>query len=440
MAASHGTPDLPAPGSLAVLGVASLVAGAVVGGVGALFRLALARADQLRDQLVALAHGHALPGLLLVVASCAATAGLAAWLVRRYAPTAAGSGIPQVEAALAGRLPAPTLGLIPVKFLGGLLAIGGGLALGREGPTVQMGAAIARGIGQLFRRHTPDCHALMAAGAGAGLATAFNSPIAGAVFVLEELVRRFEVRTAIAALGASATAIGLARVFLGDLPDFHVGPLAYAPAAVRPLFFLLGAVAGLLAVAYNRTVLGCLQVADRLGAWPAPARAAGVGAAVGGLAWFLPGTVGGGDPLTQLTLDGGLALAGLPLFFLLRFGLGAVSYAAGTPGGLFAPLLVLGAQLGFFFGGASHLLLPGVQIDPTTFAVVGMAAFFTGVVRAPITGIALVIEMTGSFSALLPMLGAAFLAMLVPTLLGSAPLYDALRERALRTAPGPDRG
>jgi CIC family chloride channel protein len=122
----------------------------------------------------------------------------------------------------------------------------------------------------------------------------------------------------------------------------------------------------------------------------------------------------------------------LPLIFLIRFVLGAVSYAAATPGGLFAPLLVLGAQLGLYFGLLCQLAFPSLHVQPEAFAVVGMAAFFTGVVRAPLTGILLVTEMTGNVTMVLPMLGACFLAMLVPTLLGDAPIYDSLRELTLR--------
>jgi CIC family chloride channel protein len=118
--------------------------------------------------------------------------------------------------------------------------------------------------------------------------------------------------------------------------------------------------------------------------------------------------------------------------FLLRFGLGAVSYAAATPGGLFAPMLVLGAQLGFFFGAVCRLAIPDLGIDPQAFAVVGMAAFFTGVVQAPVTGIVLVVEMTAAFTTFLPMLGACFAAMLVANLLHSAPIYESLRVRPLR--------
>jgi CIC family chloride channel protein len=418
-------------GSLLVVSVLSLIAGAISGTVGAIFRLLLELADRLRDPLIALAHGERTTGLLFVLVTCASAAALAAWLVRRYAPQASGSGIPHVEAVLHGQLPPAAFRLIPVKFVGGLLAIGSGLALGREGPSVQMGASLAHLVGRIFGRTWPDCRVLMAAGAGAGLATAFNAPIAGAIFVLEELVQQFEYRIAITALGASATAIAVARVFLGDTPDFHLNALIYANAGTRPLYYVLGAFAALLAVAYNRALLAALAVADRLSQMPAELRAGLVGTAVGGLAWFAPDLVGGGDAITQATLAGGVTLSVIPAAFVVRFALGTVSYAAETPGGLFAPLLVLGAQIGLFFGGACRWLLPDLGVQPVGFAVVGMAAFFTGVVRAPVTGIVLVTEMTSSVSMLLPMICACFVAMLAPTLLGDPPIYDTLRRRVL---------
>jgi CIC family chloride channel protein len=172
--------------------------------------------------------------MLLVSAACAAAIAVAAWLVRRFSTHASGSGIPHVEAVLKQELPPAPLSLVPVKFVGGGLAIGSGLALGREGPSVQMGASVAHLVGKLFQRDWPDCRVLLAAGAGAGLATAFNAPIAGAVFVLEELVRHFETRIAIAALGASATAMSVARLFIGEQPEFSVDPpqvLRFGPAA-----------------------------------------------------------------------------------------------------------------------------------------------------------------------------------------------------------------
>jgi chloride channel protein, CIC family len=428
----HAVDSSDSHGSLLVLALLALIVGAFAGLIGAVFRLSLEHADRLRGALIAWAHGERFVGYLCVTLACAVAALVAAWLVRRFSPHASGSGIPYVEAVLHGELPQAPFRLIPVKFAGGLLAIGSGLALGREGPSVQMGASIAHLVGQVARCSWPDCRVLVAAGAGAGLATAFNAPIAGAIFVLEELVRRFEPRIAIAALGASATAIAVSRLLLGNAPDFQIEILAHAGAEVRPLYFVMGAVAGLMAIVYNRTLLATLAATDRLSGWPPELRTGLVGAAVGTLAWFAPDLVGGGDPITQRTLAGAETLAVLPLVFLIRLALGSVSYAAGTPGGLFAPMLVLGAQLGLFFGLVCRLAFPDLNIQPEGFAVVGMAAFFTGVVRAPLTGIVLVTEMTASVTMLLPMLGACFVAMLVPVLLNNAPIYDSLRERTLR--------
>jgi len=427
-------------GSLLLLALLALIAGGASGLICAGFRLALMNADRFREAAIAWSHDRGLAGFLLVTAGAGSAVAAAAWLVRRFSPYASGSGIPQVEAALDGRLPPAPPHLILVKFFGGVLAIGSGAALGREGPSVQMGAVIAHIVGKMSGRGWPDRRALLAAGAGAGLAVAFNAPIAGAIFVLEELVRRFDTRIAIAALGTSATAILVARLFLGDAPDFHVaitayatmatGPLAFAPAAAWPLYVALGGLAGLLAALYNRALLGALSLTDRLDRWPVELQAGFIGAAVGIFAWFAPELVGGGNEITQRTLAGGATVTLIPLAFLLRFGLGTVSYAAATPGGLFAPLLVLGAQIGLFCGALCRAAFPDLGIEPEAFAVVGMAAFFTGVVQAPVTGIVLVIEMTAGFTMFLPMLGACFAAMLVPNLVRSAPIYQSLRERA----------
>jgi chloride channel protein, CIC family len=359
---------------------------------------------------------------------------LRGWYDDSHLPRLGVASLPHVEAVLEGERHEAPYREIPVKFFGGLLAIGSGLALGREGPSVQMGASIGHFIGKTFKRNWPDCRVLMAAGAGAGLATAFNSPIAGALFVLEELVKRFEPRIAIVAIGASSSAIVVARFFLGDMPDFHVQALAYPSNVMKPLFFILGVLAGFAAIAYNRAILGALAAMDRLHRWPVELRAAIIGGAVGMLAWVAPDLVGGGDSLTQHTLLGEGTIAMIPLMFLVRFALGAISYASETPGGLFAPMLVLGAQLGLLFGLLCRSISSDLSIQPEAFAVVGMAAFFCGVVRAPLTGIVLVTEMTGNVTMLLPMLGACFAAMLVPALLGNAPIYESLSARGVQVS------
>jgi CIC family chloride channel protein len=148
---------------------------------------------------------------------------------------------------------------------------------------------------------------------------------------------------------------------------------------------------------------------------------------VGLFAWFSPGLVGGGDVLTQQALTGGIGMLAISYLFLIRFALGPLSYAAGTPGGLFAPLLVLGAQSGLAAGTLFSRFFPASGEPPVAYAIVGMAAFFTAVVRSPLTGIILVAEMTGCFTLFLPMLMACVAAMAVPTLMGNAPIYDSLR-------------
>ena len=290
--------------------------------------------------------------LLVLCIACAAGAAVAAWLVRRYSPHASGSGIPHVEAVLNEEVPQAPFRIIPVKFIAGVLAIGSGLALGREGPTVQMAATIGHLIGKEFRRSWPDCRVLLAAGAGAGLATAFNAPIAGAIFVLEELVRRFELRVAIAALGASATAISVSRVLLGDAADFHVGELAYAGAATRPLYFVLGAVAGLAAIVYNRLLLGTIATMRQLDRWPVELRAGLIGGAVGILAWFAPDLVGGGDPITQRALLGADTLGLLPLFFLAQARARFRIVCGGDAGGPVCPNACIGSPTGIVFRSA----------------------------------------------------------------------------------------
>jgi CIC family chloride channel protein len=423
-----------ASGRLLGLAFLSLVVGVSAGLLAAAFRLALAQGDRLRGALLVWSHGHGAAGLLVTIGICAAATALAAWLVRRFSAHATGSGIPHIEAQLRGNWSGDPLRIMLVKFLGGWLAISAGLALGREGPTVQMGGSLGLVWGRIARRGEDDCKALLAAGAGAGLATAFNAPIAGAVFVLEELVRRFDVRTTIAALGASAGAIGTARYLLGQAPDFHVAPLSYPGPGTLPVHLLLGIGAGVLGVAYNRAILGTLAASDRLARRSPGSSAVAIGAVVGLLAWFAPGLVGPGDPITQQVLGGTgtvfgyqVATAAFVLALLVRFALAVVSYAARTPGGLFAPLLVLGSQSGLLFGTVCSYCFPGAGINPTTYAVVGMAALFTAVVRAPLTGIILAIELTGSFTLLLPMLAACFAAMVVPTLLQEPPIYESLR-------------
>jgi chloride channel protein, CIC family len=409
------------------LALLSLVVGAVAGLVAALFRIGLRHLDGWRTLLIGKAHALGWGGIIIVVSVTALLAALAAWMVRRIAPEASGSGIPYVETALREGWAGNPLRIIAVKFVGGLIAIGGGLALGREGPTVQIGAAIGHLLGTTFRRDDNDRRVLLAAAAGAGLATAFNAPIAGAVFVLEELVGQFDVTISIATLGTSAGAIGIARLLLGRDPDFVVPVLAQLDVGNLWSHLVLGIVLGVLGVAYSRTILGMIAVQTRLNRIAVEWRAAAIGAVIGLLGWFAPDLIGGGDILTQQALSSNVLFSAIAVTFLIRFALGPLSYSAQTPGGLFAPMLTIGSQAGLLMGWLWIRLFHSSTFLPQEFAIVGMAAFFTSVVRAPVTGIILVIELTGSSSLLLPMLAAAFTAMSVATFMKQPPIYSSLR-------------
>ena len=412
--------------------VAAAMVGILTGVSAATFRLLLERGAHLRAIVAAWAHGSWW-GLVAVVIACAATAAIAAALVHRIEPHAEGSGIPRVEAVADGRVRPDRFRILPVKYVGGLLAISGGLALGREGPSVQMGGTAAVIVATLTRRNLRDLRVLVAGGAAAGLATAFNAPIAGGVFVLEELLKRFDPRTTIATLVASASGFVAAHLLVESRYDFDVKPLADPRLVEYGWILAIGVVTGLLGVAYNSAVMAALHRADA-SHWPKEVRAALTGAGVGVLVWVAPGLVGSGDGLTQEALHGRGALLAVAGIFLLRFALGVVSYAAATPGGLFAPMLVLGSQSGLFVGLVAMHLTPHAVPTLPACALIGMAAFFTASVHAPVTGLILATEMTGNTNQLPPMLAACAVAMLVAVAIRSQPIYDRLADRAARAA------
>jgi len=411
-----------------LLAILSVMVGAISGLVGAAFRLGLQRADELHNSIAQWAHGHGASGFFLILTGTALAVGVAAWMVARFSPESGGSGIPHVENQLKKRWSGDPARIAPVKFVGGILAIGSGLALGREGPTIHIGASIGHLLAKISRCNEHESRVLLAAGAGAGLATAFNAPIAGAVFVLEELVGVFDMDVTIATIGATTGAISVARVFLGQNTDFHIAPLDFPGFGSIPAYVVLGILLGFLGVLYNRAILSALAFSAKLTMIRVEWRAALIGAAIGVLTWFLPGLVGGGDSITQQTLSGNAVFSTLVAAFLLRFVIGPVSYAARTPGGLFAPLLTIGSQAGLLFGILWCRWLNAYGLQPREFALVGMAAFFGAVVRSPITGIILIVELTGSSNYFLAMLGATFASVTVATLLKDPPIYDALRE------------
>jgi chloride channel protein, CIC family len=413
--------------------------GLLAGLIAAGFRLLLEAADRERDALFRAAHQMPRPwGLLLVLILCGTAAGAALWLVRRFAPETSGSGIPHLKAVLHRLRGMHWRRVLLVKFASGTLGIGSGLALGREGPTVQMGGAVGQMVSGWLRSNVRERHILIAAGAGGGLAAAFNAPLAGVVFVLEELRRDFAPGALTGAFTASVTADVVVRLMTGQSPVFHVASPPVPPLSCLPLFLILGVAAGLLGVVFNRALLGSLRLFERTSRWPFGLPAALVGIAIGCAGWFAPETLGGGGPLVQDTLSGAIGVRALAVFLLLRFAMTMASYGTGAAGGIFAPLLVLGAQTGLLVGLLGQTAFPSAAGFGTSFAVVGMAALFTAIVRAPLTGIVLILEMTSSYPLMLPLIAACFTAYALADLLRDRPIYEALLERdLLRGQPPP---
>jgi CIC family chloride channel protein len=406
--------------------------GLCAGVVALLFRAGLTGMDALRNHLLQWSQQFPLWGWIFPVMFTMIGSLLAVSLTRRYAPEASGSGIPHLEAVLHRYRKMKWRRLLPVKFFGGLLAIGSGLALGREGPTVQMGGAVADAVSRWLKVSQRERLTLIAAGAGAGLAAAFNAPLSGLVFVLEEVRRDFQPIVFGAAFVAAVVADIIARIGTGQFPVFSVPSYAVPPLAALPIFGLLGIAAGLLGVVFNRNLLATLNAYTRLPARLHLPAVALVGGTIGLVGWFSPMTIGSGHTLAESALKGELLLWTIPMFFAARFFLTTGSHSLGAPGGIFAPLLVLGALLGLAIGQIFHNLYPEVVPIPAVFAVVGMAAYFTAIVRAPLTGIMLIVEMTGNYSQMLPLLVSCFCAYAVAELLNELPVYEKLLQRDLQ--------
>lgn len=441
---TESTPGPPEPddsmhGSIHIC-LTAIVAGVFIGLVGAAFRWCLQQADRLRIDLVDWAHGLPGPSWLIPVAAAATGATLAALIVR-WMPLAAGSGIQHVEAVFRGQARLPRIHLLPAKFAGGVLGIGSGLVLGREGPTVHMGAAIGAEAGRRARLPESEVRMMQTALGGAGLAVAFNAPIGGTLFTLEEVTKSFRVKTVLAALLAAGTAVGVSRMLLGNRPDFLVQPIGAPELRWLWLFALFGVLTGLLGAVYNRLTLWFLDHVAAIRRVPAVAKATVIGAIVGLAMFFYPLAVGGGDTLTQMIVGGHQFVLPVVIGYLLvRFLAGPLSYSAAVPGGLFAPLLAVGALWGVLFVGAVDAVWPTDLAGLTVpMALVGMAAFFGAAVRAPVTAIVLVIEMTATTEVAIPMLVATAASVLAAYLVGSAPIYDSLRERMPPEPAPPDR-
>ncbi len=406
--------------------------GLLAGIVVFLFRVALTESVNHFTKLIVWAHNFPSFGWLFPVLISIFGAVISVAITRRFAPEAAGSGIPHLKAVLSRFRDINWKRLLPVKFFGGIFALGSGMALGREGPSVQIGGAVGDAVSKWLKVSERERHSLISAGAGAGLAAAFNTPLAGFLFVLEEVRRDFQPIIFGAALVSSTIASIVARIGSGQFPIFTVPHYDTPILASLPLFAILGVVAGFLGVLFNKSLMMGSYVVSRMPSKYILPFTAMVGSIVGLAGWFYPMIIGGSHELTEAALKGNLLLAIIPLFFVIRLALTTTCYSTGAPGGIFMPLLTIGSLVGLGFGQVANQFFPELAPIPGVYAVVGMAAYFTAIVRAPLTGIVLIVEMTGNYSLMLSLLISCFCAYAVAELLKDKPIYEALLERDLR--------
>jgi len=411
-----------------ILSLKGLCVGLLAGLVAVGFRLSLGYAEKLRNIIIVFSLSHNVFYMVVPAILFGTSIVIVVFVTSKFAPEAGGSGIPHVKGYLGGFNAIRAWRILLVKFVGGVIGMGSGLALGREGPTVQMGAAVAKIFGDRAAPNRVERKILVSVGAGAGLAAAFNAPLAGVFFILEELHSSFNRAVLVAAFVACVTADIVCRLVLGHLSVFHLKILSYPGLGMFPLFLLLGLFVGFLGLCFNKALLHSSDYVQSLTFSKKMRLALGIGIGFGVIGLMLPESLGTGSELTPNVLSGKVVYYQLLVYFFLRFLFSVVSYSTGAPGGIFAPLLLLGALAGSFFG---YTVYPTAPFDFSVWGVLGMAGYFSSVVRAPITGVILILEMTSAYDLLLPLMVVTIVSYSIPEYFKDKPIYEALLEQDL---------
>lgn len=405
-----------------------IAVGSIVGLVIALFRIMIVKADHTRQiavHMVKVRPVYAFAVLLLLV--------LIAWILDkliRFEPDISGSGIPQIEGELKGLEDQNWRKVLAAKFAGCVLAIGGGLALGREGPSIQLGGMIGKGFARRKNALLTEERMLMSCGAGAGLAAAFGAPLAGVLFALEELHKNFSAEVLVSTMAASAVADYIAVNIIGLRPVFDFDVEHRIPLRLYWAVVLLGVILGILGVIYNKLLDKMQDFFDRLGN---KFISIGIMLMISFLMMFIyPTVLGSGNNLVKVISDGKFTLIALAILLVAKLLFSTGSFGTGTPGGIFLPLLVIGAITGGLYSTFLSTAFGVEEYYIKGFVIIAMAGFFSAIVRAPITGVILITEMTGNFMTLLSLVSASLVAYVVADLLGGEPVYDQLMHRRQR--------
>ena len=348
------------------------------------------------------------------------------YLLYRYFPYARGSGIPQTKFALYvedGRIRMRT---VVGKFACCSASLASGISLGREGPSVQVGAGLASVIGRRLGLSKERVKWLVPVGSSAALAAAFNTPIAAVLFSLEEIMGDLHAPVLGSVVLSSATAWMVLHLVLGDDPLFHVAGYHLVHPLEFGVYAVLGVVGGLGSVCFVKLLLGLRERFRRLPRWTVWFQPVIGGLTVGLMGWFYPNVLGVGYNYVERVLNGDVVLRVVAVLAVLKIVATAVCYASGNAGGIFGPSLFIGAMIGGAVGSVAHALLPGYTAEPGAYALVGMGAAFAGIVRTPLTSVIMIFEVTRDYTIIVPLMISNLIAYFISYKLQPEPIYEAL--------------
>jgi CIC family chloride channel protein len=363
--------------------------------------------------------------LLVPVAGSA----LMGYLLYRFFPDARGSGVPQTKAALYARGGRISLGTVFGKFFCTSATLASGIPLGREGPAVQVGAGIASVLGRKLGLSPEKVKALVPVGAAAAIAAAFNTPLAAVLFALEEVVGDLHAPLLGSVVLASATSWAMLRLLLGNNPLFQVPQYQLVHPGEFGIYAVLGVAGGFVSVAFTKLLLWMRSTFlrfPRKTLWFQPVAG---GLTVGIMGWFVPQLLGVGYKHVGEVLNGGMALRLMIVLLVLKLVAVATSYASGNAGGIFGPSLFLGAMLGGIVGNVAHGLSPTYVAAPGAYALVGMGAAFAGIVRAPMTSVVMIFEITRDYAVIVPLMISNLVSFFISSRFQKQPIYEVLAQQ-----------
>jgi CIC family chloride channel protein len=351
------------------------------------------------------------------------------YLLYRYFPDARGSGVPQTKAALFAREGRITLSTVFGKFFCTSATLASGIPLGREGPAVQVGGGIASVLGRGLGLRPEKVKSLIPVGAAAAIAAAFNTPLAAVLFALEEVMSDLHAPILGSVVLASATSWGVLRLVLGNEPLFQVPQYQLVNPWELVIYGFLGIAGGLVSAAFSQLLLrtrAWFQRFPRKTVWFQPAAG---GIVVGVMGWFVPQVLGVGYKFVGDALNGRMALKLMVLLLVLKLIATAVSYGSGNAGGIFGPSLFLGAMLGGAIGSGAQHFFPGYVATPGAYALVGMGTAFAGIVRAPMTSVVMIFEITRDYAVIVPLMISNLVSYFIASRIQKEPIYELLAEQ-----------